>query len=90
MSIERAKSAREAVDVIVDLLLKYGQGGNCGYNKETYYDNAFLIMDKDEIYVMGDNRGHSFDSRDFGTVDIEDVTGEVLVRLYPFNKIGIV
>lgn len=52
LGLERAKSAREAVDVIVDLLLKYGQGGNCGYNKETYYDNAFLIMDKDEIYVM--------------------------------------
>lgn len=69
---------------------------NGNLQQEDYINGNFTVGDidyvipEDEIYVMGDNRGNSSDSRAFGTVDIEDVTGEVLVRLYPFNKIGIV
>ena len=69
---------------------------NGNLQQEEYINGDFTegdidyVIPEDEIYVMGDNRGNSSDSRVFGTVDIEDVTGEVLVRLYPFNKIGIV
>lgn len=69
---------------------------NGNLQQEDYINGDFTegdidyVIPEDEIYVMGDNRGNSSDSRAFGTVDIEDVTGEVLVRLYPFNKIGIV
>ncbi len=69
---------------------------NGDLQQEDYINGNFTegdidyVIPEDEIYVMGDNRGNSSDSRAFGTVDIEDVTGEVLVRLYPFNKIGIV
>lgn len=48
------------------------------------------VIPKGEIFVMGDNRENSSDSRYFGTVSIEDVTGEVVVRLLPFSKIGTV
>ena len=50
LALERAASAREAVDVIAELMEKYGQGGNCGFDKEFYYDNAYLITDKNEIW----------------------------------------
>lgn len=52
LGLERSSSAKEAVNVIINLLEKYGQGGNCGYTKESYYDNSFLIMDRDELYVL--------------------------------------
>lgn len=52
LGLERSSSAKEALDVIIQLLQKYGQGGNCGYKKEEYYDNSFLIMDKDELYIL--------------------------------------
>lgn len=52
LGLERSSSAKEAVDVIIGLLKKYGQGGNCGYNKEQYYDNSFLIMDRNELYIL--------------------------------------
>lgn len=48
------------------------------------------VIPEGEIFVMGDNRENSADSRYFGTVAIEDVTGEVIVRLLPFSKIGTV
>lgn len=52
LGLERSSSASEALNVIIELLKKYGQGGNCGYNKESYYDNSFLIMDKNELYIL--------------------------------------
>ena len=37
---------------------------------------------------MGDNRGYSKDSRYFGCVPIDKVTGYVGIRIWPLNKIG--
>ncbi|HBI64136.1 MAG TPA: signal peptidase I [Clostridiales bacterium] len=44
------------------------------------------------IFVMGDNRNGSTDSRygALGMVDTRYVIGRVLMRIYPFNKIGLV
>ncbi|MBB6218415.1 signal peptidase I [Anaerosolibacter carboniphilus] len=41
-----------------------------------------------KIFVMGDNRSHSLDSRNLGLVDVEKVQGKVLVRVLPVSKIG--
>lgn len=43
-----------------------------------------------QLFVMGDNRRVSIDSRseEVGCVDEDDVMGKAFVRLYPFNEIG--
>lgn len=52
LGLERSKSAREALEVIIDLLEEYGQGGNCGYRYKLHYMNSFIIADERESYVL--------------------------------------
>ena len=40
------------------------------------------------VFVMGDNRPHSTDSRSFGCVPIERVESKVWIRFWPLNKFG--
>ena len=40
------------------------------------------------IFVMGDNRRESVDSRQLGSVDVRTILGKVFVRFFPFDKIG--
>lgn len=49
-----------------------------------------LVIPDDYLFVMGDNRQHSIDSRDptVGLVKIDDVYGKAVFRVYPFNEIG--
>ncbi|PIY71795.1 signal peptidase I [Candidatus Roizmanbacteria bacterium CG_4_10_14_0_8_um_filter_33_9] len=49
----------------------------------------FTIPDG-EIFVMGDNRPRSSDSREFGPVPISSIIGQVFYRYFPANKIGII
>ena len=52
LTLERCKTSSEAVDYIISLLEIYGQHGNCGFDKKFYYDNAFLIADNSEAYIL--------------------------------------
>jgi secernin len=53
LALERTDTAREAANVIVKLLKEYGQSGPCGYRDKSFsYMNSFLLMDKDELFVL--------------------------------------
>lgn len=52
LALERCRTAGEALDLITALLEKYGQGGNCGYEKKFTYHNSFLIADRREAWLL--------------------------------------
>lgn len=54
-------------------------------------DGSYIIPDG-YIFCMGDNRNHSSDSRSvgIGLIDERLVVGNVLCRIYPFDRIGAV
>jgi signal peptidase I len=44
------------------------------------------------LFLMGDNRNHSMDSRaeEIGCIDQRDILGRALARLMPLNKFGVI
>jgi len=52
LALERASTARAALDVITELLAEYGQGGNCGFQHPLYYDNSFILADPQTAWVL--------------------------------------
>lgn len=65
------------------------------YGNETIKDagQAYqpITLGEDEYFVMGDNRNHSSDSRDpmVGNIHRNTIIGRAWVRIWPFNKIGV-
>ncbi|MGI5897555.1 MAG: C69 family dipeptidase [Candidatus Dojkabacteria bacterium] len=52
LALERSQTAKQATEEIIQLLQQYGQGGNCGFDNEFYYDNSYLITDTNEAYIL--------------------------------------
>ena len=56
-----------------------------GYNGET---ELTVKVGEGEVFVLGDNRSVSYDSRAFGCVKADDIIGKAQFVVFPFNNFG--
>ena len=64
-------------EALIDLVISMEEG--------VYYE---IKVPEGELFVMGDHRNASNDSRDIGTVHEDSVIGKVVLRFYPFDSFG--
>jgi signal peptidase I len=53
-------------------------------------EGSEIVVPPGQYFVSGDNRPHSSDSREFGTIAKEDFIGAAFFRYWPFSQLGII
>jgi len=56
----------------------------------TMGDFGPIVVPADSVFVMGDNRDVSYDSRRFGPISNENLVGEAVLRIWPLDRFGAV
>lgn len=74
LALERASTADEAVQVIVTLLERHGQGGGCGHeNRGFKYHNSYIVADRKTAIVLETAGRHTATERIAGARSISNV-----------------
>ena len=47
-----------------------------------------ITVSENHVFIMGDHRNDSLDSRYFGEIDSRLIIGRVILRIFPFERLG--
>ncbi len=82
--------AGDKIELIGEMVYLNDEPLREGYTRRTIFPQKpgeSTTVAEGFMFVLGDNRPQSRDSRDFGTVSIEHVKGKVLLRLWPLDAL---
>jgi signal peptidase I len=82
--------AGDEIEVRSGTLLVNGEEQEEPYlNKELPFNGSYepTEVPEGEVFVMGDNRANSADSRVFGPLPVENIEGEAFMRFWPVSEI---
>lgn len=68
----------------------YIQEAKINYKTELFTNDFEITLGDDEIFVLGDNRLQSADSRTLGTFKYEDIIGKKGLVLFPFKNMNLI
>ncbi len=57
-----------------------------GHNFPSTSGNVDITLRKGQLFVSGDNRPDSLDSRAFGPINVNQVIGKLVLRVFPLNQ----
>lgn len=86
----------ERIQIIDGCVYINGELLNEQFGKEAMADPGIaaeeITLGEDEYFVLGDNRNHSADSREesVGVLNRDELLGRAWVRIWPFDKIGVI
>lgn len=69
-----------------DTTLPYGKHMNAQGTVPFTSGDISITLGSHQLFVSGDNRPDSLDSRDFGPISTSQIIGKLLFRVYPLNK----
>ena len=52
IALERSNNAQNSMEIIVQHLSDFGQGGPCGFEDNLFYHNSYIIADSSEAWVL--------------------------------------
>lgn len=88
----------ETISIKNGSIVIYNKENPDGFNLEEDYlsgaaytaGDTYAVLGENEYFMLGDNRPHSSDSRQWGVLDKKYIIGKAWMRIWPFDKLGII
>ena len=55
--------------------------------EENIYEDSEFVVEENTIFVIGDNRKNSIDSRVYGAINKDQIIGIAVYKIYPFSDV---
>ena len=55
--------------------------------EENIYEDSEFVVEENTIFVIGDNRKNSIDSRIYGAINKDQIIGKAFYKIYPFSDV---